>query len=336
MANDDLKELYGNIMEKHGKRRDITSSTSDLLAKAHPKSPMVLDYESELFGLSPEDIKRLPIKSVEMLHQAIQHLIAKTKKDPVLRQRLRLMIDEEFDKAEEEVEGEGGDRGAGKGMGRGMREGVEITEELVLESYKNFLNQISESKAQRFNYKLLLDLEPTKINNPFFNQMLQTFQLVDLTRPQKQGVLLLLKKLADIAEGNPQIAQALNRIVRLESQMEQPIEEEPMFRESQDEDEKKNCELIIEGILTTSLTPATLLADLGIAQNKKDEFASSLLGYANWADVEKTFKADPKKFQGNMVASVKNAGGEQKFINQLRATKISNMDINKLAAKFAK
>jgi hypothetical protein len=41
--------------------------------------------------------------------------------------------------------------------------------------------------------------------------------MVELTRQQKQGVLLFLKKLAELAESNNMIAQALNRIVRTEN-----------------------------------------------------------------------------------------------------------------------
>ena len=49
--------------------------------------------------------------------------------------------------------------------------------------------------------------------------------MVELTRQQKQGVLLFLKKLAELAESNNMIAQALNRIVRTENvtSTEQPV-----------------------------------------------------------------------------------------------------------------
>lgn len=327
MARDDLKELYGVITERHGhggggKRRDITSSTSDLLSKSHPKSPMVLDFEAELFGLSPEEIKRLPIKSVEMLLQALQHLISKTKEDPILRQALRKMINAKFNQSEEEDEEplpDGSDLEPEEPSE--MPEG-KMTDATILEAYKHFLQQLSEVKAQKFNYKVLLDIEPTKINNPIFNQLLQSFQLVDLTRPQKQGVLLLLKKLAEIAESNPQIGQALNRIVRMESAQEAPLEGE--FRESLTQEQE---DLIMEGVFDTTMTPQTLLVDLGINKFKADDFASTLLGYADWKEVA---ALPPEKFAGAVKQSIKTNGGLQKFIELLVKAKLTNSRPEKL------
>lgn len=209
MSEQSLVEIYNGIIEEK-KKRDITSSTGDVIAKAHPKSPLILDYEQELFGLSPEEVKRLPIKSVEMLQSALKHLIDATKKEPTLRQALRKMINYEFKEATEEE--------------KVKKESVEITDEMIIESYKEFVKLLVESKATKFNYKMLLDLEPNKINNPFFTQLLTTFNLVELTRPQKQGVMLMLKKLAELADTNTSIAQSLNRIIRIENKVTTEVE----------------------------------------------------------------------------------------------------------------
>ena len=218
-----LTEIYkqlseGQLDERVGyeaKKRDINNSTSDLISKSHPKSPLVLDFEAELLGLSPEDVKKLPMKAVLLLQQAITHLVSSTKKDPVLRQGLRKLMTLTFDEAEEKSEEEG--------------EKAAVTEEQVMTVYKDFLSTLTEaSKATKFNYKPLLDLDPSKLMNPFFVQLVNTFQMERLTRMQKQGMLLFLKKLAELADTNTLIAQALNRIVRLENIASEQGQETPI------------------------------------------------------------------------------------------------------------
>lgn len=205
---DSLKDIYGVIVEKH--KRDINKSTTELVKKAHPKSPVVLDLEAELFDLDPDEIKRLPMKAIEMLDKALKNLLKATDEDPMLRSALRKYVNKLFTKKAEKDE-----------KGKDIKEGVELTEEQLMDEFKSLLT-IFEAKATKFNYKIFLDIEPNKIMNPFFVQLLNTFGLVDLTRQQKQGVLLFLKKLAELSEGNPMIANALNKIVRLENQTEVP------------------------------------------------------------------------------------------------------------------
>lgn len=312
-----LNGIYETMLAERKKKRDITSSTVDLVAKSHPKSPIILDYEAELFGLDPEEVKRLPIKSIEMLKLALTNLISATKDDTVLRNALRHYITASVDKVEEEIDGDGNVIDP-----LNMEEAKSVD---AFAGYKNFLEQLSESKATKFNYKMLLDLDPTKIMNPFFIQLLTTFELTELTRPQKQGVLIFLKKLADLADTNNQIAQALNRIVRLEGAKEEaPIQESKMV-----EAEK----FLTEGLLDSTITPATLLSGLGIPKSKAEDLAS-VLGYGSWADVEKLYDPkNPTKLNKVVQSAIRNAGGTQKFISLLSNSKISTLG-TKLAAKF--
>jgi len=196
------------ITEKHGKRRDINASTAEVAKKAHSKSPIMFDLESELLGLDPAEVKRLPTKAIEMMASAVRNLLQATEDDPMLRSALRKYVNKLFTKPED-----------GDGTEDGMNESA-------IDQYKAFLKCLVEAKAQRFNYKMLLDIEPTKVTNPFFVQLLQTFELMELTRLQKQGVLVFLKKLAELADGNPIIANALNKIVRVESFIPQVEDEE--------------------------------------------------------------------------------------------------------------
>lgn len=263
---DTLSAIYQALSENAGamKRRDITGSTADMIQKAHPKSPMILDYYAELFGLAPEEIKRLPMKSVEMLLQALQHLIQQTKEDPILRQALRKMINTEFAAAEEETE-EGTDE-FGEPIAATESKNEEpkepLNEEKIIAGYKHFLSTLNEgAKATKFNYKMLLDLDPTKLMNPFFVQLINTFQMEALTRMQKQGMLLFLKKLAGLADQNPQIAQALNRIVRVENTVQPeaaPVEESVV---------QAYVAILTEA---TSTTVAALPATLQIGTDPKD------------------------------------------------------------------
>ena len=198
-----LQDLYTKtILEKRqGKRRDINASTAEVAKKAHPKSPIMFDLEAELLGLNPEDVKRLPTKAIEMMASAVKNLLQATEEDPLLRSALRKYVNRLFSTPEEECEGE------------------ECMDEFreSKETYSEFLKRLTEAKAQRFNYKMLLDIEPTKIMSPVFMQLLQTFELTELTRLQKQGVLIFLRKLAELADNNPMIANALHKIIRTEN-----------------------------------------------------------------------------------------------------------------------
>jgi len=221
-----LTEIYQEMQgktaelldEKH--RREITASTDKTLKGMNPRASIVRDYEEELFGIPEAELKKLPMVAVNAMKKALDHIMGETRKDPQLRSAAKRMINRLFSKAEKEAD-------------TPKKESVENTEEVVteaqvIESYKEFLAVLSETRAIKFNYKMLLDLEPNKIMNPFFFQLLNTFNMVELTRQQKQGVLLFLKKLAELAESNNMIAQALNRIVRTENvATEQPAGETP-------------------------------------------------------------------------------------------------------------
>lgn len=295
---DSLTAIYQALSEKVdvAKRRDITGSTADMIAKAHPKSPMILDYYAELFGLAPEEIKRLPMKSVEMLLQALQHLIQQTKEDPILRQALRKMINTEFATAEEEEEvgTEGFEEPIAANESKEEAPKEPLTEEKIIAGYMHFLSTLNEaSKATKFNYKMLLELDPTKLMNPFFVQLVNTFQMEALTRMQKQGMLLFLKKLAELADQNPQIAQALNRIVRLENTA-QP-EAAPV-----DESVVQEYVAMLTEATTTSTTVAALPATLQIGNDPKDhDRMAKCLSVVNpslnmsWEDMKKKYGKMP-------------------------------------------
>lgn len=202
--SDELKSIYESIIAEkiEGKKRDINASTAGVLDKSHPKSPLVMDFAAELFGLSPEEIKKQPTKAAEMIKSAITYLITKTESYPALRQALRTMVKARFTEDEESE--------AKAKSGKVVKESTD---------FREFLSSLQEaSKATKFNYKMLLDLEPNKLQNPFFVQLMTTFGMNEnLTRPQKQGVLMFLKKLAEIADGNPQVALMLTKLVRIES-----------------------------------------------------------------------------------------------------------------------
>jgi hypothetical protein len=277
MSNLKANDVYKEMLAEMNKKRDITSSTYKVIDKAHPKSPMVLGYEEELFGLSPEDIKKLPLKSVEALHSALRHLIKRTQDDPMLRQALRKMINFQFKTAEEELANE-----------ENRDPAVDDLPE-SLETYADYLSTLSEAmKAQKFNYKRLLDLDEKKIMDPAFLAILNTFQLNELlTRPQKQGVLLFLKKLAELADTNPMIAQALTKLIRIENTTnEVPAAPAEGMKESVDDDGlavlTEAYEVLLEGIADSEVSPSSLLLTFGIGTAdtaKKDAFAAMVFKY---------------------------------------------------------
>lgn len=324
----DLRKLYESIaLDEKNRKRDITSSSIDIIKKSNPKSPVVLDYEAELFGLSPEEVKRLPLKSVEMLQQALHHLIAKTKEDPVLRQALRKMINNEFSKAEEDANEDGIPDSEQEGEAdESVDEAVKLTDEGILGAYRQFLASLTEAKAMKFNFKMLNDIEPGKITNPFFVQLLTTFGLLETTRQQRQGVLMFLKKLAELAGANNQIAQALNRIVRIEATQEQPVAEEGLTEEQEN--------MLMENVFSTTMTPNSLLADLGIPKAKANEFAE-VLGFADWDALVSSHAKDSGKFANVIQNSVKKSGGVKKFAEMIVKAKISNSIVDKLMKKLA-
>jgi hypothetical protein len=276
MSNLKANDVYKEMLAEQNKKRDITSSTYKVIDKAHPKSPMVLGYEEELFGLSPDDIKKLPLKSVEALHSALRHLIKRTQDDPQLRQALRKMINFQFKTAEEELaakEANGED---------------ELSSLPESQTYVDYLSTLSEAmKAQKFNYKRLLDLDEKKIMDPAFISILNTFQLTELlTRPQKQGVLLFLKKLAELADTNPMIAQALTKLIRIENTQQVPAAPEEGMQESVEQDSvailTEAYEVLLEGITDSEISPSSLLLTFGIGTAdtaKKDAFAAMIFMY---------------------------------------------------------
>lgn len=213
-TTESLDDIYQNILAEKKKKSqfyDITASSHKTVGKSTPRGDLVTGLEQEFFGIDPELIQKLPTQSVELFHQALIHLLSVAKDDPRLMQALRTMIRNQVKSAEKQVMGD---------------ETEEQKNESIVTSFKDTMNEIiTEAKAMRFNYKILLDIDPNKINDPQFIALLNSFDLLGLSRMQKQGVLLLLKKLAEIADVNPQIALALTRIVRIESAKKEPVQE---------------------------------------------------------------------------------------------------------------
>jgi len=258
--SDNLNDVYKGMLEEKAKKRDITSSTVDVITKSHAKAPIVLDFEAELFGLSPEEVKKLPIQSVEMLQKALVNLVSKTKEDPMLRQALRRFINNTFTTLEKEEMEKKADKKAVKES-----------------TFKDILDNLSEStKARQFNWKKVLDIDERRINDPVFISLLETFQLNEtLTRPQKQGVMFFLKKLAELAESNTQIALALTKLVRFENIQGQSSE----VMESKIESDIK---ILSEGIADSDVSPSAILLTLGIGtkkKKKKDALAEIIFSY---------------------------------------------------------
>lgn len=202
-----FKSLFKYLNEDSNfHKRDITSSTKNIVSKSHPKSQFVLDLEKELFDIDQSDVKTLPIKAITILHKALLNILTHADDVPGLRQALRKVINLEINQSEK-------------------KENSELSEQTLIKVYKEYINQLSEAKASRFNYKIINDIEPNKVMNPFFVQILTTFDLLELNRQQKQGILYFLKKLAELADNNPTIAQSLNRIIKIENSKETPPEE---------------------------------------------------------------------------------------------------------------
>lgn len=157
--SDQLRSIYSEMLQENKHKRDITSSTANVVSKSQPRSPVILDYEAELFGLTPEGIKRLPIKAIEMLQQALKHIINATKKDPALRQALRRMINSEFEEIEdEEFEKE---HPAKNKEDKGD----------VLESYRHFLKALTEAVFLSQLDKLSAT-EPDVLNTGLYNRVI--------------------------------------------------------------------------------------------------------------------------------------------------------------------
>ena len=217
-------DLYKQLLEEKKKKVEINSGTiNQVLNTNNPRGTVLSGLEQELMGFSDEELKVFPINTLKALQKGFRNLIDKIKDDPKLKGMLRTIINRIFDSTVKEE--------AEKNIKKESIEGkdVVITEEEILDNFKDFLTLLSEAKAYRFNYKMIKDIEDGKINAPMFVQLLNTFDLFEnTTRPQKQGILLFLKKLSELAESNVQIAQALNRIVRLENQKDQ-LPPEPEF-----------------------------------------------------------------------------------------------------------
>jgi hypothetical protein len=247
-TNESLDDIYKNMLaEKHGKNTptyDITTSTHKLISKSPPRGKFVTGLEQELFDIDPELMQQLPMKSVELFQHALVNLLSIAKDEPKLMQSLRQIIRRQVKAAEEEVIGEPTE---------------DQKNESTIASFKDTMNEIiTEAKANRFNYKVLLDIDPNKINDPQFILLLNSFDLLGLSRMQKQGVLILLKKLAEIADVNPQIAMALTRIVRLEATKKEPVQESI----------QEIHEMLTEAFATTTLS-ATDKVDLKAAIEKE-------------------------------------------------------------------
>jgi len=316
MSDTSLRELYEEHLQE--RKRDITSSTPAMFTKAPPRSSMSYDYYAEILGLAPERLKALPLKAIEALHDGLVFLLKKMKEDQILRQRFRKFINDEFKKAEEEANE------------APVKEEVEIEDEEVLTELV---------KAQKFNWKRLLDIDEKKVFDPIFVGILNSFDLTDqLSRIQKIGVMVFLKKLASLAENNPQIAQALNRIIRFEN-----IESQNTFREEFGFDKYKT---IVEGLTDSEVSPTSLLTDLGIGtedENAKNNLAKVIFSYdtkfqernagkdITWKVVEAAFKHNANYLKELIKYILANKKDE--FINKL--TTVTKKPLEQLKAVLA-
>jgi hypothetical protein len=242
--SDTLKALYESQLEE--RKRDITSSTPAMFTKAHPRSAMSYDYYAEILGLSVERLKTLPLKAIEALHDGLVFLLSKMKEDPMLRQRFRKFINDEFKKAEEEEFDT--DKLAG-GLGK-MRESVEGHEE--------FVDALSEavSAAKKFNYVKLQHVSDNNYRDKtVFIPTLMTIDetLLSLPPQQLKGILAFLKSLALQAENDIKIRYILNRLLVIDTN-DTPV---APVRESK--------EVIKESKATD------LFAKLGLDANNKDD-----------------------------------------------------------------
>jgi hypothetical protein len=239
--SDTLKALYESQLEE--RKRDITSSTPAMFTKAHPRSAMSYDYYAEILGLSVERLKTLPLKAIEALHDGLVFLLSKMKEDPMLRQRFRKFINDEFKKAEEQ---------------EFKTDGLSPVRESV-EGYEDFLEALSEgvTAAKKFNYvKLQHVSENNYRDKTVFIPTLMTIDetLLSLPPQQLKGILAFLKSLATQAEDDIKIRYILNRLLVIDTN-DTPVV--APVRESK--------EVIKESKATD------LFAKLGLDANNKDD-----------------------------------------------------------------
>ena len=120
MALNSLTEIYNTMLEEAKHRREITASTDKMLGKLNPRSSVVRDYETELFGLSEDELKKLPLVAVNTIKKALDHIMGETKKDPQLRAAFKRAITRMFVDAEKKTD-------------KDVKESIENTEEIVTE-----------------------------------------------------------------------------------------------------------------------------------------------------------------------------------------------------------
>jgi hypothetical protein len=80
--------------------------------------------------------------------------------------------------------------------------------------------------------------------------------------------------------------------------------------------------IFVEGILSSAITPASLLVDLGIPsfdKDKKDKFAM-LIGFKSWEDLDRSYqnkKAEALYLANVLKTAIKTVGGNVKFAKMI-------------------
>lgn len=164
MADNQLKDIYKSILSENNKKHDITSSTVSIIDKAQPRSPVVRSYEAELFGLSEEDLKKLPIKAVEMFHSALKYLLNATEKEPRLRSALRSMINTQFEEMEDEEENEK----------EKMKESFDF-----ISTFNSFLKQLTENVSLTQMDKLA-DTDADTLNTSLYTKVAKELEIAPI------------------------------------------------------------------------------------------------------------------------------------------------------------
>ena len=102
------------------------------------------------------------------------------------------------------------------------------------------------------------------------------------------------------------------------------------YKDILEEMQKAEPIIFVEGILSSAITPGSLLVDLGIpavAEDKKNKFAM-LIGFKNWTDLERAYqnkKTEVMYLANVLKTAIKTVGGNVKFAKLLTQTSFSTL-----------
>ena len=340
IRHDDLISTYKEMLDEKNRQSvlNITSNTGDVLSKSHPKSKIVTRYEEELFGLDPEEIQKLPIKSVEMLQQALQFLIQKAKEDPTVFQALRKLIrnagnevEEANPEAEEDLLSVDGER-------RGKRNFRESKEEVVIDQFKSLLSELSEGKQTlteaTINYKALSTMKATMAKkSASFKMFLDAFNLSieGMTTQQLQGAVMFANQIGQQVIDNPELKAKFATLFTAEKAVQKKKQDNDPFSTIDESLITEQVEVILEKVGSLALDnplvahkylpankpiTAQMLADLYLQKFKDkpvEKFIQILAQNLNLDDNEKrqiqnyiSTKTAPKGSGGNIFDTKSN------------------------------